>query len=153
MLPFLSCELANLGSSSADEEERLSQPLWEQLGGAIRRGETDSILWLLYILRVQLRQPLRLDRATLCSVLDLDDDLVWVALGTLDRRWAQRVGEHLRTREYLDAADYQAHWLARYEFWRTGWLDESDLDGHEKARMKVLKNEAVRFSDIEVNSG
>ncbi|MBX3311060.1 MAG: RNA-directed DNA polymerase [Cryobacterium sp.] len=148
LLPVLGHEINKFGPFEADERERLATILRNQLLGAIRRAETDSILWLLYILRSQLKRPLKMKLADFQALLDLNDDLVWVAVSVLARNRADAVEEYLRLLAYVDEADRQSHWLARYEFWRVGRLQDVDMSTEELGWMRELQSKSVEFSDL-----
>lgn len=146
LLPILSREIAKVGHLGSGYRERLAEPLRAQLLRAARARETDSVLWLLYIIRSQLGRALELKAVD--PILDLEDDLIWIAVGVLDRRRSGRVARRIREVEYVDEMDWQAHWLARYEYWRIGLLEDKDLFYEEYEWMDVLRMKGVSFSDL-----
>lgn len=146
LLPLLSQEIGKLAKPGAVDRERLAQALRRQMARAVRGAETDSIMWLLFIVRSQLRRPLRLSPELLSDLIELDDDLVWVALAALDRTRRPAIARRVRGLTYTDESDRQEHWLSRYELWRVGLMESTDLSAQEQSWMRVLKSNAVEFS-------
>lgn len=146
LLPLLSNEIGKLDKPDVFDRERLAEPLRRQVSRAVRGAVTDSILWLMYIVRSQLKRPLRLSRELVRDLIELDDDLVWVALATLDRSRRLAVARRARDLSYQDESDRQEHWLSRYELWRVGLLKTAELSAQERNWMRVLKGKAVMFS-------
>lgn len=145
LLPILSREIGKLKTPDAAERERLAIALRSQVPRAVRGSESDSILWILYMIRVQLRRPLKLERSVFRALIELDDDLVWVALARLEPARTGAVARHVRSLPYADDSDRQEHWLARYEFWRVGRLLVGDLSTQERSWMRALKVKRVVF--------
>jgi len=148
LLSVLSAEIAKLGKPTSAEREDIAATLRAQLDLAINRAETDSILWLMYIVVKQLRRPLRLSSTVFQMLLDLNDDLVWISTAALVPKRAERIRNHIGDLAYADEADRQLHWIARYEFWRTDRLKTMALSASEQGWMKALANEAVVFSSL-----
>lgn len=149
LLPTLSREIDKLDTFTRGNRERLAGTLRAQLVRAVHGAETDSILWLLYILRSQLKMALKLKANTLQEILELDDDLVWLALSVLSPRHTPEVGEYVRNRGYPAESDRQAHWLARFEFWRTGRMGDGDMSAEELRWMELLRDQRVTFSGLQ----
>jgi hypothetical protein len=145
LLPTLSHEIEKLGRLAITQREELAEALREQLSRAIRSGETDSILWIVHILRRQLKRPTKLSKSDYMRLLQLEDDLVFVALAALDRAQAPKIARRVCNFTYSDESDRQEHWLARYEFWRRGWIPDGQLSGEELTWMRVLKKNSVVF--------
>lgn len=146
LLSILSHELAKL--SDKIDYDHLVTPLLEQLIRAIRGAETDSILWLLYILTTQLHYSFELEPAVMQEMLNLDDDLVWIATAYLVPTRADEVAACIRGMSYVDESDRHSHWLARFEFWRVGLIADAAMTAQELNWMKSLKSRSVAFSGL-----
>ena len=148
LLPLLSQEVAKLQDVSASEQERIAAVLRQHLVRAIRAGETDSVLWLLFIINRQLDRPLKLGKTARRDLLGLDDDYCLLAFAGLSSRHADHVERHMRSRHWLDEGERQSHWLARYELWCVDRIEDDELSGEEARWMRVLKDKGVRFSEL-----
>lgn len=148
LLPLLSQEITRVEDSSSSEQERFAHVLRLQLIRAIRAAETDSVLWLLFIIRRQLDRPLKLGKSAYKELLNLDDDLCWLALAVLGTGHADRVEKHIRNHAWTYEGKRQSHWMARYEFWRVDRILDHELSIQEKGWMNVMKDQGVRFSDL-----
>ncbi len=148
ILPILGREISKLGRMPSSERERLARLLRAQLLQAVRRSETDSVLWLLYILRSQLRRPLGLRTNGRKSLLQLNDDLIWIALAVLVQPMRAEVAAQVQSLKYIDETDRQEHWLSRYELWRVGLLKDADCSAPELSWMKTLQKHNVCFSSL-----
>lgn len=145
LVPFIASELQALdGNAGGLDAERLAEILTSQMVEAAARSETDVVLWHLYILRIVLQR--QVIKSAWTKLLDMDDDLVSVALVALCPRTKPAVVKQVRGWDYACAADYQQHWLVRYELRRVGLLGHADLSAPEKEWMKILLNHGVRFS-------
>lgn len=148
VLSILSKEIGRLNDLPRPAREQLAASLRKQLARAIRSAETDSVLWLLYIIRKQLRCGLKLSQKSIDDLLNLNDDFCWLALSTLARNKSDQVERHVRNLHYIDEGDRQTHWLARYEFWRVGRINDDELSDEERTWMSVLKTKDVTFSKL-----
>lgn len=131
---------------TASHRDRLARALSAQLADAIRRGETDVVLWLIHLIRADLF--VALDVASIPDLIGMDDDLVWIALGVHDTGTHADIAARIKELAYDDESDYDSHWLARYEFWRAGILKADDRAAREKNWMKTLKDNGVAFSAL-----
>ncbi len=126
--------------------QHLVNPLAKQLKDSARRRETDAVLWLLYILGSQLgADALGLPVA---DVIAMDDDLVWIGLASVFPSALGPIADRVKELNYLASGDREEHWLARYELFRVGALQEHDLEDAEKAWMEILVKHCVRFSAL-----
>lgn len=147
LVPFLADELHAFGKNiSPLDAERLGKVLERQMLQASARAETDVVLWLLYVLRSILKRQVL--KASWAKILEMDDDMVAVALAVLCPRSKQAVVNRVKDWSYLCAADYEQHWLVRYELRRAGLLTDSDLSAPEKRWMKILLKHRVFFSAL-----
>lgn len=77
-------------------------------------------------------------KATWAKLLEMDDDMVAVALAALCPRSKHAVVNRVKGWGYLCDADYEQHWLVRYELRRVGLLGHADLSASEKEWMEIL---------------
>lgn len=147
LMPFLAAEIGALGKAiSKADRQRLAVELTRQLIEAGRRCETDVVLWALYILRVHLKQ--RLTKPVWSPLLDMADDLVFVALAAMWPSSSAEITKRIKNIDYILESDYERHWLSRYEFFRVGLLAAADLGPSEKAWMTRLQTHGVAFSTL-----
>lgn len=152
ILAILSAEVKKLGKAPASDTERLASQLRAQLVQAAHRAETDSVLWLIYMIEHQLGCRLEVNHDTLSELLDLNDDLVWIALACLGGEYLENVTICVRDMTYDEESDRQEHWLARYELWHAGALKDSDLSAEELSWMEILRKHSVSFSSCSAPS-
>lgn len=126
--------------------QHLVQPLMKSLEQAVRRRETDTVLWLLYITGCQLECEASV--LPLKAIIEMDDDLVWVGLGSLFPELLDSIADRVRDVRYNDRGDHEEHWFARYELFRVGTLKDENLGESEKPWMRLLKEHSVRFSTL-----
>lgn len=143
LLPFLCRELSGVSGYIGHERHRLGSTLARQLADAATRGETDAVLWLLYIVRHQLGY--RLSKEIWQPIIEMDDDLALTALAQLWGPARQAVLNRVVRLPLICEGDREVHWLIRYELHRLGLLKEADLSTNEKLWMKVLKKHSVKF--------
>jgi len=142
LLPMLSREIGKLGSTDLYVVKRdLVDPLSIQLGKALDRDETDTVLWLLYIARAQLGHGVR--PLHVRAALRLNSDLVWLALMKLRLVSPKRLANYMSTLSLIEQSDFDEHWLGRYELFRRGLLAKPKA--FEEPWMTVLAGRGVRF--------
>ena len=147
LAPFVSSEIASIGQDlSHPDQQRIGRVIERQMLEAAERGETDVVLWHLYTLRRILK--LQVKKPAWTGLLKMDDDLVATGLAVLCPRSRPAVKARVLGWDYLCTADYQQHWLTRYELRRVGLLLDSDLDPAETVWMKVLIKHGVQFSEL-----
>ncbi len=126
--------------------QHLLKPLAKQLKDAARRRETDTVLWLLYIMGSQLGAEA--SDLPLKDAIVMDDDLVWIGLASMFPSLLEQIADRVKELNDLDSGDREEHWLARYELFRVGALQEDDLEDAEKEWMEILVRHSVRFSNL-----
>lgn len=147
LAPFLYSELAEfVGSLDDEDRERLARTVAERMIEAAARAETDVVLWHLCT-AVQVLEG-SLGKVEVGKLLDMDDDLVSLALGIVCPNERGTLAAQARSRLYPSELERQAHWLSRYELRRADLIDDSDLSDSEKKWMAVLIGHNVCFSDL-----
>ena len=147
LAPFLASELASLGTDlSAGESSRLAMVITRLIPDAAKRGETDVVLWYLYILRIVLRCQLL--KSEWLPLVEMDDDLVMLGVAAWCPRARPAVRKRVMAWDYDCDADYEQHWLLRYELNRVGILADAARSAEEVKWMTVLSKHQVEFSHL-----
>lgn len=147
LAPFLAGELATIAAGLTKfERERMAKVIEPQMIEAAMRAETDTVLWYLHILRRVLRLQVR--RASWGPLLEMNDDMVALAVAILCCRARRAVVARVRGRSYVCDQDYEQHWLSRYELYRVGLLSEPDMSPKEKEWMAVMHKHGVVVSAL-----
>lgn len=147
LAPFLANELDTIkGEVGEIDKARIASVVEKQMLEAADRAETDVVLWNLHILRHVLKR--RVNKPAWEQLLRMDDDLVVLALMILCPRSRPAVKKRVLGWDYLCDADYQQHWLVRYEMRRVNLLTESDLSQQEKEWMKIMIGHKVELSNL-----
>ncbi|WP_067980854.1 RNA-directed DNA polymerase [Nocardia caishijiensis] len=147
LAPFLASELAAMGGELRDPDAaRIGVVLTRLMHEAARRAETDVVLWHLHILRRVLNEPVR--KADWQPLIEMNDDLVLLAVAAWCPRARPAAVRQVRNLDYACEADFDQHWLVRYEMHRVGLLSDSDLDSSERSWMAVLVKAGVIYSQL-----
>ncbi|AJT41618.1 RNA-directed DNA polymerase [Psychromicrobium lacuslunae] len=147
LAPFLASELETIRSEINEvDKARIANAIKSQMLDAAERAETDVVLWNLHILRRVLK--CHVDKSAWEPLLSMDDDLVVLALMALCPRARPATKRRVLGWDYLCEADYQQHWLVRYEMRRIGLLIDSDLSQPEKEWMRIMLGHNVVLSDL-----
>ncbi|WP_137293545.1 RNA-directed DNA polymerase [Nocardioides dongxiaopingii] len=148
LAPFLASELDTVAGEFGEvDKARISRVVEKQMLAAADRAETDVVLWNLHILRRVLKR--RVNKPAWEPLLRMDDDLVALALMILCPRSRAATKKRVLGWDYLNDADYQQHWLVRYEMRRVGLITNADLSQQEKEWMTVMLGHNVVLSALE----
>lgn len=148
--PHLSCFLARQLARVADllpthDRDRIAEQLRRQMREAAQRNETDTVLWMIFSIRKLLKKPLLKRDAQ--QLIMMDDDLVWVALASTSKNSLRWVTERVRAMDRGITADIEAHWLCRYELFRTGALKSRDISPTaEEPWFRAAQSAGLSFS-------
>lgn len=147
LAPFLASELDTIRGALSDvDKTRIAGVVEKQMLAAADRAETDIVLWNLHILRRVLKR--RVNKPAWELLLRMDDDLVALSLMVWCPRSRAATKRRVLAWDYLNDADYQQHWLVRYEMRRVGLLKDADLSQQEKEWMKVMLGHNVSLSNL-----
>lgn len=127
LLAHLAAELRYCESILTDlERMEVRDTLNELLVHAVRRGETDSCLWLIYCLVCILYE--NISESLILDLVMLGDDLINVALLSLASDAKEIIRMYVEDISNSSEITLLEHWLIRYESFRVGLLSESNLD-------------------------
>lgn len=147
LAPFLASELDTIAGALGEvDKARIARVIEKQMLAAADRAETDVVLWNLHILRRVLKR--RVNKPVWELLLRMDDDLVALSLMSCCPRSRTSTKNRVLDWDYLNDADYQEHWLVRYEMRRVGLLKDADLTQQEKEWMNVMLGHNVVLSDL-----
>jgi len=129
----------------SEEKTRFAKQLVGQMEQAIRRLESDSMLWTVYGLQI-LRRTGLITVSLVDSLVSTGDDLVWTALASVSLVARRQV---LTAAAGIDKDDHEArehHWLTRYELYRVGDLVDADIHDEEKIWFRVASQFGLALS-------
>jgi len=133
---------------TAEDKDRISVQLLDQMSEAIRRRETDSMLWAIFGIQV-LHRARKISRAHCDGLIATDDDLVWSALATVSQVGRRRVRVAVQTVDKNDHEAREHHWLSRYELFRVGDLALTSLHPDEVLWFNVAIGQNVAFTQLQ----
>lgn len=144
ILPNVSCAIAGMDAFALFDASRWAVPTLEkQLRQAAENRETDTVLWICYILVRQLAE--KIDEKCIEAIVANGDDLTLLGLLHLVPESVDRIVAHVNSSIYAEPQDYDSHWLIRYELFRRG-ANVSLCGERERQWMSVLKNSKVKFT-------